>query len=72
LGVAFKLAGTVHSPALRDCWCARTKVRAGEVDAVEVSAGELRRQNLPCSLFAAHTTSACRKPGSYGLFFCEL
>jgi hypothetical protein len=33
---------------------------------------ELRRQHLPCLLFAAHTTSACRIPGSYGLFFCEL
>ena len=33
---------------------------------------ELRRQNPHCFLFAAHTTSACRIPGSYGLFFCKL
>ena len=32
---------------------------------------ELRRQNLHCFLFAAHTTSACRIPGCYGLFFCN-
>ena len=30
---------------------------------------ELRRQDLPCFLVAARTTSACRIPGSYGLFF---
>jgi hypothetical protein len=30
---------------------------------------ELRRQDLPCFLVAAPTTSACRIPGSYGLFF---
>jgi hypothetical protein len=30
---------------------------------------ELRRQDLPCFLVAAYTTSACRIPGSYGLFF---
>jgi hypothetical protein len=33
---------------------------------------ELRRQNLRYFLFTAHTTSACRIPGSYGLFFCKL
>jgi hypothetical protein len=33
---------------------------------------ELRRQNLHCFLVAAHTTAACRLPGSYGLFFCDL
>jgi hypothetical protein len=32
---------------------------------------ELRRQDLRCFLFTAHTTSACRIPGSYGLFFCK-
>ena len=32
---------------------------------------ELRRQH-PCRfLIAAHTTSACRIPGSYGLIFCK-
>jgi hypothetical protein len=30
---------------------------------------ELRRQHLYRVLFAARTTSACRIPGSYGLFF---
>jgi hypothetical protein len=33
---------------------------------------ELRRQDLRCFLFTAHTTAACRIPGSYGLFFCKL
>ena len=33
---------------------------------------ELRRQNLYRFLFAVHTTSACRIPGSHGLFFCKL
>jgi hypothetical protein len=33
---------------------------------------ELRRQNPHRFLNAAHTTSACRIPGSYGLFFCKL
>jgi hypothetical protein len=32
---------------------------------------ELRRQYLPRFLITAHSTSACRIPGSYGLFFCE-
>ena len=32
---------------------------------------ELRRQHLRCFHHAAHTTSACRIPGSYGLFFCK-
>ena len=29
------------------------------------------RQNLHCILIAACTTSACRIPGSYGLFVCN-
>ena len=33
---------------------------------------ELRRQNPHYFLCAAHTTSACRIPGSYGLFFGKL
>jgi hypothetical protein len=33
---------------------------------------ELRRQNPPCFIVATHTASACRIPGSYGLFFCKL
>ena len=33
---------------------------------------ELRRQRPHRFLCAAHTTSACRIPGSYGLFFCKL
>jgi hypothetical protein len=33
---------------------------------------QLRRQHLYRFLFAAHTTSACRIPGSYELFFCRL
>ena len=33
---------------------------------------ELRRQIPHCFLCAAHTTSACRITGSYGLFFCKL
>jgi hypothetical protein len=32
---------------------------------------ELRRQNLPRFAADAHTTSACRNPGNYGLFFCD-
>jgi hypothetical protein len=32
---------------------------------------ELRRQNIRCFLITAHTTAACRIPGSYGLFLCE-
>ena len=38
--IGFKLAGRVHSPAGRDCQCASTKVRTGEVDAIEVAAGQ--------------------------------
>ena len=33
---------------------------------------ELRRQHLPGNLHHAHTTSACRIPGSYGLFSGKL
>jgi hypothetical protein len=33
---------------------------------------ELRRQNLAGYHHAAHTTSACRIPGSYGLFSGKL
>jgi len=32
---------------------------------------KLRRQNLPCFLVAAYTTSACQIPRTYGLFFCK-
>jgi hypothetical protein len=32
---------------------------------------EFRRQDLRCFLVTAHTTAACRIPGSYGLFFCN-
>ena len=32
---------------------------------------ELRRQNPCCFLAAAHSTSACRIPGTHGLFLCK-
>jgi hypothetical protein len=33
---------------------------------------KLHGQNPHCFIVAAHTTSACRIPGSYGLFLCKL